>query len=176
MMKRILVLLVILTLAVVATNAQKTTWLMGLSKDSAKVLCDDIVSNMRGAFKFKYAEPDTLNNRPDIYYFYYKSDSIKTDASLMTITFDVRNEGGNQALEIQGSDRYYLRSLIGKYLDVFPFWKEYVDPNADKIELSKKSISTTKKIYYPNDPKNNFRLVYLIPSEDKSSYDIEFKF
>lgn len=52
--------------------------------------------------------------------------------------------GANPSMEIEGTPSYKLYSVYGKYLDIFPIWKKYIDPTAD-IEFVSKNGTKNKR-------------------------------
>lgn len=57
----------------------------------------------------------------------------------LTVIFKQRMRGANPSLEIIGTPCYELITIKGKYLDIFPIWKKYIDPNADIDKVSTSS-------------------------------------
>lgn len=45
--------------------------------------------------------------------------------------FNLRMEGENKSLEIEGTPVYSLDVIEGAYPDLFPIWKTWVKPDAD---------------------------------------------
>lgn len=64
-------------------------------------------------------------------------DTANVERRKMSVVFEEYMIGKNEDLEIPGTPVYYLYSVSGKYLDLFPTWKAYIDPTA---ELEKTSI------------------------------------
>lgn len=76
----------------------------------------------------------------------YKAVEPNSDATVkLRVVFLKRAKGANLALEQPGQTVYELQYIIGKYLDIFPVWKKYIDPSADIEALSTKGYSDSKK-------------------------------
>lgn len=87
----------------------------------------------------------------------------KTETAPLKIrfAFSVYKVGANPDLEIEGKIVYTLKSIYGKYLDIFPIWKKYINPEADMETLSKKFGGDKKQI-----PIGDKTKVYTFRSDD----------
>lgn len=102
-----------------------------------------------------YKLNERITNKKPYEVFEYKYDNryllIKTYYTL---------EGGNKDLEIEGVKKWTISSVSGKFLDVFPFWKKYVDENADPVKVSEKGAvnSNTERFLrmYKDSNQENF--------------------
>ncbi|MRM84529.1 hypothetical protein D1002_00945 [Riemerella anatipestifer] len=101
--------------------------------------------------------------------------------------------GENKNLEIKGIDRYGIKSISGKFLDVFPIWKKFVDPNSVAEEVANREA--TKKItktidwkirnydtgsnfwvieIHKHEPKQDFKYIQVqFTKNKKSEYDFK---
>lgn len=102
-----------------------------------------------------YKLNERITNKKPYEVFEYKYDNryllIKTYYTL---------EGENKDLEIEGVKKWTISSISGKFLDVFPFWKKYVDENADPVKVSEKGAinSNTERFLrmYKDSNQENF--------------------
>lgn len=150
-MKKILALFVLFIS--INSNAQKANWFFGLNQDSAVVLAKEIMKNFRGKYEYGTSKFTHPTNTTTYFLVKFRSDSLKaTDGEFYNIIYQVFYEGENKALEIKGVPRFWLREFAAQFLDVFPFWKEYLNPKADMAALSEKGDD---KIYIDNTDPNN---------------------
>jgi hypothetical protein len=94
----------------------------------------EVKSNARG--NYQLTDSSTIADKSfGTMYFVLSDGNEKNDIVIRFIKF---NEGGNKTLEIAGKRMYRFAQLTGLYLDIFPMWKKFVDPNADQEALTKK--------------------------------------
>lgn len=90
----------------------------------------------------------------------YEVFEYKYDNRYLLIKTYYTFEGENKDLEIEGVKKWTISSISGKFLDVFPFWKKYVDENADPIKVSEKGAinSNTERFLrmYKDSNQENF--------------------
>jgi hypothetical protein len=127
-MKKIFTLLFVASCAF--AHAQNNTWLFGTSKDSCKIVADEIMKGFNGGYKYVGTfEAEGLSN--DKYFqVEYKSDSLKDEhgnSIIYDMNFSIHN------------NRYYLETLSGSFRDMFTVWQKYVDPKADKKTVIEKA-------------------------------------
>lgn len=102
-----------------------------------------------------YKLNERITNKKPYEVFEYKYDNryllIKTYCTF---------EGENKDLEVEGVKKWTISSISGKFLDVFPFWKKYVDENADPVKVSEKGAinSNTERFLrmYKDSNQENF--------------------
>jgi hypothetical protein len=63
----------------------------------------------------------------------------------LSVHFSIQYDGENKDLEIKGIPIYRFENVEAKFLDLFDFWKNNVDPTADKEKISQKGISAIRK-------------------------------
>ncbi len=68
------------------------------------------------------------------------------------------NIGGNKDLEIEGEEYYIFSEMIGTFLDVFPFWKSYIDPMANIDEVANNTNKINSKIIQVKDKRISYSL------------------
>lgn len=171
-MKRLSLFAVVFLISIYVT-AQKTEWLFGVNKDSAIILAKDIIGNFKGGFVYDTSDVKKLQNS-NYFRVKFKSDSLGAVGDIdwqRTITFQIFNEGENKALEIDGTPMYNIRITIrGKFLELFPFWKKYIDMNADMVETSKEH-SLQKTIKHPSIP-NKIVRVWISKQNGDNLYEL----
>lgn len=124
-MKRIL--LFALLMLVVSANAQ--TKYNSLSEEQKQEMINSIISVTGKEFVL-----DEETKRGNEFYYTYVNKNDNTDHLIFTtISF---MDGENKSLEIKGVQKWAVYKISGKYLSLFPFWKNNVDQNADKEKLS----------------------------------------
>lgn len=114
-----------LTFSVLAINAQ----VKFISSDLSDVrqLADSIVLSAKRDFVFK-KEGKALNSHNHYVVLYTEQGN---DENQMLVAFRIKMVGWNEALEIEGTPEYRFERVSGKFLDLFPFWKSHINPEAD---------------------------------------------
>lgn len=129
-MKKLLSIIVVSFISLSA-KSQSADILYNVSKDSARMISDELAS----LAKRKFVYSSTFENLK-AYAIIFKYRDANDESNELKIYFSVNNVGENRALEIQGTPRYYFYMVQGKFLDVFPFWKKYIEPEADAEKMS----------------------------------------
>lgn len=83
------------------------------------------------------------------YYMYLNMEDENDD---VVLAFYFYSEGENIDLEIKGIEKASMQSVSGKFMTLFPIWKNLVDENANAEEIVKK-----QNVYAP---KNDFINLY----------------
>lgn len=78
------------------------------------------------------------------------------------------NIGGNKDLEIEGKDYYIFSEMTGSLLDIFPFWKKYIDPKANVEDIANNINNTNSKIIQVKDK----RIRYTLQKQDDKQWHI----
>lgn len=102
----------------------------------ARRLADSIALNAKRQFALRearYAKSDT-----SVYLFIYRDLGDTTGANLMKVVFSIKMIGANKDLEIRGTRTLLFDGVEGKYLDLFPAWKKFVNPSASLGSLASK--------------------------------------
>lgn len=73
---------------------------------------------------------------------------------VITVQFFAYMKDKNEALEIEGTPEFLLREIRGSFLDLFPFWKTYFDPEADLEKMAIRNGIYEKEI---SDRKYSFK-------------------
>ena len=123
-------LFVFLSMLAAAQSADKFVF---SSVDSVKAFSDSLALNAKRKFKFENASMSNITNAYVVSY--YEISNTDSKYYLM-VKFGKYNVGENKAMEIEGKPEYIFSFVEGRFLDLFPFWKKYFDPNADPMELS----------------------------------------
>ena len=176
-MKNILITTALFFVTICSYAQENNSWLFGTNKDSARIMADEIMKNFRGAYKF---QTDTIRQIQGANYYIidFKSESFKSEEGLpaeYSIVYTVYNIGENKALEIAGTERFYIESIEGKFLDLFPIWQTYIDNTADKQKLASDKILYEKKdIQHPTDKKKYVSCTFRTDLTTGNEYQITF--
>lgn len=85
----------------------------------------------------------------------------------MRVVFLKRTIGANPALEQSGQIVYELQSISGKYLDIFPIWKQYIDNTANMEAIAERGYSDRSKFDNGGGAGEEYRL-----TEDKQDKSV----
>ena len=121
--------------------------------NDVRSLSDSIALRARGTYVFSKQGVEETNG----YEVLYKNKADSTD--IMHVRFILRMSGANKDLEISGTPQYIFSNVSGKYLDLFPFWKTFINPSDNIEELSKKGLTYCRI--------GNNRLMFNRSSKDK---------
>ena len=120
-------------------NAQDFTTfqkLRNLSKDEAVDFANKISGNIRK--HFVYGDSRETERALIVSLINIDADKEKVLArpydypdDIVDVYFTKFHDGENKSLEIEGTTKYKFYKVKMKYLDLFPTWKEFFQPNAD---------------------------------------------
>lgn len=119
----------------------------------------------------KYTLCKSFVYRDNKYVFDYKG--VKpgsSDSTKLRIVFIKRAKGANPALEIEGVPVYELQTIDGKYIDIFPVWKKYVDPSADIEAVAVRKYCDRKKFDNPDGSGEEYK--FKEDTQDKSNWQL----
>ena len=128
-MKKTLLFLFILLLSI-SVQAQNIEALNCEKEEDCVAIADSLLKSAKRPFKLLRTDSVTYSSRNYIKLIYTESSDSKEPLK-MAILFRVKQIGANKALEIKGKTLYEFYSMQGKYLDIFPAWKKYINPDAD---------------------------------------------
>lgn len=158
-MKKIILLLLSL-FALFAAQAQSRTIFVcntpAACASSVETLLKDATRSYKLLNSYEY------DNRKYILEYEVPKVNDSDQAIKMRVVFLKRAIGANPALEQPGQIVYELQTITGKYLDIFPIWKKYIDSNADIETLAERGYSDRIKFDNGNGAGEEYRL-----SEDK---------
>lgn len=142
---------VILFILFISSNSfsQNADLFYNVSKDSAKLIADDLAAIAKSKYQFVSF---TENPKRGGAIFYYKD--ADNDDNRLSVYFRIYNE----TLEISGTPRYYFYKVEAKFLDVFPFWKKYIQPDADDVKMSKNE--SFNKVYLKSSGKHQPQIIF----------------
>jgi len=103
----------------------------------ARKLSDSIASNAKRHFIFKEVKHPLKDTTTYIVSYVDNSDS--NNIIKMNVIFDIDMVGANKNLEIRGTRVFKFKSVSGKYIDLFSFWKKFINQNADLNAVSSKN-------------------------------------
>lgn len=143
-MKTLLTLFIALFISLTA-NAQ----LQFKTKDLKEVrqLADSIA--LTGKTPYQFSKEGVSKRDKNYYVVLYANPN--DDYDRLGVAFWINYEGRNIDLEIKGTPVYILDFVKGNFLDLFPFWKRHINPNADAVVITKetrKDKAKTQSILY----------------------------
>lgn len=167
-MKKIILLLFGL-FALSTAQAQDRTIFYCSSQEECITAVDSLLKNSKRTYEFV-----DFYDYKDRYYFNFKEANPTDPDNPMTlkVAFVKYMEGANPALEIEGTPVYKMNTIRGKFLDLFPIWKKYVDPNAD-AELLTTTYKAKTSFSFTEPKKQYFSFNY--DNNDKSIWTIEIR-
>lgn len=118
--------------------------------------CREFTDRFLAMTEYDYEYQDALP-RKDLYHLVYARTDENGDKSHIIVTYRVRNIGGNEALEVKGTDEYHFYMIHGRFLDIFPFWKKYIDPTAAKETIAEKNETWHEVHFVGNAGSSHFR-------------------
>lgn len=122
-MKKMIVILCLLGVGQLSFGQREEIWQFASAAECV-TFCDSLVKmgprvyHRQGARAVPYV-PDS-----------FVVDYMTTDSMELHLVFRSRVVNANAALEIAGDSLYRLKFIRGKFLDLFPVWKEYINGNA----------------------------------------------
>jgi len=134
-MKKIALLL--LMLFPVVGYSQDYKWFICHSESDARILSDSIAFNSKSKFQFDTAKISNFDKTRYVVSYIDKNDTL--EPTKLNVVFGMYMKGANKDLEIVGTREYLLSFVHAKYLDIFPFWKKFINPKADLKILSEKT-------------------------------------
>lgn len=102
-----------------------------------------------------YKLTDKYTQGENIYFEYEAPEDRKLVISLFS-----KEIGGNESLEVKGEKVYFFNRIVGKFLDIYPFWENEIKSGGDK-----EKIANDEKDYYPDE-----RLRYIRFTHESSGY------
>jgi len=122
--------LLFLVLTFICTAQTSLKFVSG-NKGDMRTLADSIVLNAKHTFK--YAKEGQIKES-SVYFFKYVN--ITDTTNVLALYYNIKMKGENVALEVTGTPEYTFYAAKGKFLDLFPFWKRYINRNADIAKIS----------------------------------------
>ena len=99
---------------------------------------DSIVSNAKRTFKFQ-----SINRHRDAKTSYIvKYVNVNDSTDVIPVLVNTTIIGENKDLEIKGTTQYIIKFTQGKFLDLFPFWKKFINPTATEDDIIKVGYQT----------------------------------
>ncbi len=92
-------------------------------------LSDSIAYNAKRKYTYSKQGVSSMDDR---YYCVRYVNSVDTTEAL-AVFFLINEVGSNDALEIKGTTQYVFYGVANSFLDLFPFWKKFIDPSADEL-------------------------------------------
>jgi hypothetical protein len=137
---RKLLFIVSLILFTTALFAQDNTiyQLTAKTPEQAKVIADGVADLVKQKYESsRVTEYSNQTANSPTYALCYYNDITQNSCNLL-VEFRKYMIGENKDLEIEGEPFYFVIKMRGKFLDVFPVWKQHFNPNAIQEETVKK--------------------------------------
>lgn len=132
-------------------------WLMGISKDSARILADNIALTAKHKYTF-----DEVDESDGYLIFHYIRDGKDREETNLAIPFNVET--------INNTKRYLFKNFPWVEIeDIFPFWKTYIDPTA-KFEDTATKYLIKRKAYTYTQPDGSTTYYNAILSKESSGW------
>lgn len=136
-------------------NAQTSLKFVSDNQNDMRTLADSIVLNAKHTFKFikeGHIKESTV--------YYYKYVNVTDTTDVLPVFYSMKMKGENAALEVTGTPEYTFYAAKGKFLDLFPFWKRYINLNADisKISTSQDDKTINGSQFYLQEDSGQWKL------------------
>lgn len=99
--------------------------------NEARQLADSIALNAK--YPFVFVEEGIAKANHNQYFRYVNKEN---EEERLTVFFNIRMEGRNVDLEIEGTPKYEFNAVYGRFVNLFPFWKKFIDPTADAEKIT----------------------------------------
>ena len=148
-MKRISLVLIAIVISIAGVFAQKYNDLITTDLTVVKRISDSLALNAKRKFIFDH-EGMAFGKYAVVY------TNVSDSKENIAIMFKRIMVGSNDALEIKGTPTYYFDYVIGNFLDIFPFWKSFIDNNANSELIASGRKMVTKELVFSNGEKYLF--------------------
>ena len=152
----------------VFAQAQNIEALNCETKDGCAIIADSLLKGAKRPFKLLKTDSITRSQRDYIELIYVENTSNEVPLKIRLL-FRVKFIEANPALEIEGKPLYELYLMQGKFLDIFPAWKKYIDPDAD---IEKTSDFGGKKEFRKADARASILHRYTIEEDQYGDWTI----
>lgn len=142
MKTKISILLLVIALS---CSAQTFNYVSNKANDM-RTIADSIVSNAKRTYMFS-----NENQMKGSYITKIKYINPSDTTDILTMFYSKKMKGANAALELSGTPEYSFHSVYGKFKDLFPFWKKFIDTSSDPETASKELNEATvndKRFYF----------------------------
>ena len=156
-MKKIVFFLLSLCVAYVA-NAQDFMALKAeyQTKEECIRLADSLLKLSKRTFALKDSEQTP--QMPKFILDYRATDAPEGEVIKLSVFFNILQKGANPSLEQKGTTVYTLATIYGKYLDIVPIWKTYIDLDADIVKIAESGRMCIKRLRTDDGAEVSFRL------------------
>ncbi|MBS2100409.1 hypothetical protein [Carboxylicivirga linearis] len=106
-------------------------------KSDIRTISDSIALNAKRIYE--YNKEGISDDNINYYIISYKN--VKDSLDKINVFFNIKMIGANTALEKKGEPQYTFYGVAGRFLDLYPFWLKYINPesNAEEITLRGKA-------------------------------------
>jgi hypothetical protein len=135
--------LFIIALSLTATAQTTLKFTTGNTAD-VRQFADSMAMSAKHAYKFsKVVETSG--------YYVMKYNSVADSTAMpLIVAFSVENKGANADMQTAGTPQYTFARAFGRFLDLFPFWQRYFNPQAvaEKITEADSDNGTANNAQY----------------------------
>lgn len=164
-MKKIILLLLGL-FTITAAQAQDRAIFTRSTPEECITAIDTLLKDAKRVYEFV----DFYNSGNRYYFDFAEADPADPDnPARVKAVFVKVDRGANPALEIKGTTVYEMDAIRGKFLDLFPIWKKYVDPHVNMELLAEKGKSGYTPLEFPNPDGSGQKFSFI---QDNQSPDI----
>lgn len=107
-----------------------------LDKSELENTAKEIAGFLRGEYEITKKE-ETESGYYYISFVKLNSSENELANNAFNVVFKKFFEGKNEALEIEGTEKYSFYEVTYNYLDLFPYWQKYFVEKADKEQTAK---------------------------------------
>lgn len=138
-MKHFFILLTIF-FSTITANAQ----LHFKTKDLKEVrqLADSIALNAKTPYTFMKEGI----SKGDSNYYVVLYQNMDDEYDRFGVAFLIEHEGRNIDLEIEGTPIYTFDLVKGNFLDLYPFWRQHINQQADAVKITKETRTDKAKV------------------------------
>jgi hypothetical protein len=129
----------------ITTSAQTFRFVTQSTSDMRQI-ADSIVLNAKRTYAYN-KEGESKDNS-NYYILSYKNVADSTDK--MNVFFRINMIGSSDALKKEGTAEYQFYAVAGKFLDLYPFWHKFINPNSaiETVAEEKQDNRTTDNILF----------------------------
>ncbi|WP_407479940.1 hypothetical protein [Elizabethkingia anophelis] len=105
--------------------------LLKKANGSDSIFTRELSEKIFEGFKIIPATKDDIFDQKRSNVIEYTLENTNSPQKKVYVTFEWFTKGGNSDLNIKGEKYYVFKEATGAFLDMFPFWKKEVQPNAN---------------------------------------------
>ncbi len=126
-------LLFIAAFVIIAQSVSAQLHFQTKNVKKVRQLADSIALNAKTPYVFSKEGASKRNSN----YYVVIYNNPKDDYDRLGVAFHIKYIGRNIDLGTKGTPVYTFDFVQGNFLDLFPFWKRHINPNADAVKITK---------------------------------------